>query len=247
MLASVHLLDGGVRTTIRCLRRTPTPADTPGLRSARTVIAAPLGGSITSPQPGRFGLIAFWDDAAALDEFLAGHPLAEALAGGWWVRLEPLRAVPVASGHFPGVPDGLPTAAAVDHDGPTAVLTIGRLRVNRTVTFLRTSSRAEKQVASAPGVLWATGLANVARRVVSTFSLWQSGAAMRAYATSTSGHAAAISSERGRSFHHAGSFVRLRPHAASGSLPGRNPLPEEVTAFLNHGGPAWEAQSPSVG
>ncbi len=247
MLASVHLLDGGVRTTLRCLRRTPTPTGTPGLRDARTVIAAPLGGPIPSPQLGRVGLVAFWDAAAALDEFLATHPLAEALSDGWSVRLEPLRAVPVASGHFPGVPDDLPTAATVDHDGPTAVLTIARLRAHRAVTFLRTSSRAEKQVADAPDVLWATGLANVPRRVVSTFSLWRTGAAMRAYATSTSGHAAAISSERGRSFHHAGSFIRFRPHTASGSLPGRNPLPEEVTACVNHGGAAWEAQSPSVG
>ncbi|MGH9230805.1 MAG: spheroidene monooxygenase [Acidimicrobiales bacterium] len=235
MLGSVHLLDGGVRTTVRCLRRAPTPSDTPGLRHARAVVAAPLGGSIAAPQPSRFGLIAFWDDAGALDQFLDTHPLAEVLAGGWSVRLEPLRAVPVASGHFPGVPDDLPTGPIIGHDGPTAVLTIGRLRVRRVVSFRRTSSRAERQVAEAPGVLWATGLANVPQRVVSTFSLWRTGTAMRAYATSTSGHSEAIRTERSRSFHHAGSFIRFRPHAAGGVLPGRNPLPEGVTALVNHG------------
>jgi hypothetical protein len=239
MLASVHIVDGGLRTSVRCLRRTPTSGETPGLLDARGVVAAPLEqGPIAVPQPGRFGLVAFWEDGAALDEFVGAHPLAEVLAGGWSVRLEPVRAVPVTDGHFPGVPDDLPTAPEVAHDGPTAVLTIGQLRAVRTIRFLRTSRRAERQVADAPGVLWATGLANPARRVVSTFSLWRTGTAMRAYATSTTGHTAAMRSERRRSFHHAGSFVRFRPYGASGVLAGRNPLSDQVTAAVNRGADA---------
>uniref|UniRef100_UPI00286C808A hypothetical protein n=1 Tax=Phenylobacterium sp. TaxID=1871053 RepID=UPI00286C808A len=37
------------------------------------------------------GLVAFWDDEAALDAFLATAPLAQRLAGGSMVRLTPLR------------------------------------------------------------------------------------------------------------------------------------------------------------
>lgn len=233
MLGSVHLVDGGVRSSARWLRRTPVADDTPGLRHAQTVIAAPLGGGPPAPQPGRFGLVAFWDDEASLDRFLETDPMAEVLAGGWGVRLDPLRAVPVASSHFPGVPDDLPTTATDAGHGPVAVLTIGRLRLRRAPTFFRTSARAERQVTDASGVLWATGLANVTQRVVSTFSLWRSAAEMRDYAISAGRHADAIRSENRRSFHHAGSFVRFRPRVASGSLAGRNPLPAEVAHLVD--------------
>ncbi len=233
MLVSVHLVDGGIRSTFQALRRTPAPGDCPGLRNASALIAAPLGGVVPSPQPGRLGLVAFWDDERALDGFLGTHPLAESLTGGWCIRLEPVRAVPVAGGPWPGLPDDLPVGSVVPSDEPTAVLTIGRLRLNRTVDFLRTSAQAEKQVASSPGLLWATGLANLTQHVVATFSLWETGEQMRAYATTTTGHRGALRREGERSFHHVASFIRLRPLAAMGGLDGRNPLRDTVTAILN--------------
>src|SRR5918997_508170 len=233
MLGSVHLVDGGVRSSTRWLRGAPAVGDTAGLRHAQMVVAAPLGGRPPAAQLGRFGLVAFWDDEGSLDRFLETHPMAGALAGGWSVRLDPLRAVPVASSHFPGVPDDLPGAVSADDQGPVAVLTIGRLRLWRAPTFFRTSSRAERQAIDAAGLLWGTGLANVTQRVVSTFSLWRSVPEMRDYAASPGRHADAIRAETERSFHHAGSFVRFRPRAAQGSLSGRNPLPAEVALAVN--------------
>ena len=56
-----------------------------------------LGADLTprlapAPRPGRVGLVAAWEDDAALERFLAADRLARALAGGWHVRLAPLRA-----------------------------------------------------------------------------------------------------------------------------------------------------------
>jgi hypothetical protein len=222
-----------VRSSVKALRRPPTPADTQGLAGAHVVVAAPLGATPPTPQPGRFGLVAFWEDEPSLDAFLTTHPLAEELAEGWSVRLDPLRAVSVAGGHWPGIPDHLPADPTLGGDGPAVVLTIGRLRLPRIVPFLRASRRAEKQVLDAPGLLWGTGFANLTQHLVSTFSLWESGAQTHAYASSSSGHTSAMSNEKSRSFHHVGSFVRFRPYAARGSLAGRNPLPEAVAAKLN--------------
>lgn len=232
MIATVHLADGGVPSTLRSLGRAPQPGVVPGLREARALVAAPLGGRPPRPQLGRLGLVAFWDDDAAADAFLAGdHPLVERLSGGWSARLEPLRAVPEVGGHFPGVPTDLPSGRDDGQsDGPVAVLTIGHLRRGRTLPFLRASSRAERAVVGAPGLLWATGFANVAQSVVATLSLWASSGEPHAYATSADGHTRAMREDRQRTFHHAGSFVRFRPYAVSGSLGGRNPLADGVLA-----------------
>jgi hypothetical protein len=172
MLASVHLVDGSVRSTVTALLRTPKPGAVAGLRDARTLVAAPLGGTPPSPQLGRHALIAMWDDEAALDAFLATHPYARDLGDGFQARLEPIRAVPIAERTWPGLPPDLPRGLVVDPGGPTAVVTIGKLRVSRAVPFFQASARAERHVVGAPGLLWATGLANVVDRVVSTFSLW---------------------------------------------------------------------------
>ena len=220
MIASVHIADVGAGATVRRLWRTPK---WPGLRHANLAITAPLGGPIRpSPQLGRLALVASWDDDDALDRFLGGHPMASALAGGWHVRLEPLR----AWGSWPGLPDDLPRRRDVDHDGPAAVLTLGRLRLTQAPRFLRTSNRAENSVRAAPGLVWATGMARPP--FVSTCSLWESTEALSAYAYDTAdpAHPDAIAADRAKPFHHEEAFIRFRPYASQGSLAGRNPLAE---------------------
>src|SRR2546430_2730232 len=106
MIASVHIADVGVRRALNVLRKAPKAASTPGLRKANVAVAAPLRESgLSAPQFGRVALIAFWDTDDALERFERDDPLARALAGGWHVRLEPLR----AWGSWPGVPNDLPT------------------------------------------------------------------------------------------------------------------------------------------
>src|SRR4051812_31289169 len=100
MIASVHLADVGARAVPGLLRRRPRAL--PGLRWATVTVAAPLGPRLLpAPQLGRIGLIAAWDDDAALDAFQADDPLAARLAAGWHARLEPMRAF----GAWPELPD----------------------------------------------------------------------------------------------------------------------------------------------
>ncbi|MSO79333.1 MAG: spheroidene monooxygenase [Acidimicrobiia bacterium] len=223
MIASVHIADISRRAALRVLRKAPTAATVPGLRFANNALAAPLSGSLlAAPQFGRAGLVAFWDDEASLDHFLAEHPTARALADGWRVRLEPLR----IHGSWPGVPDDLPRSRTVDHVGPAAVLTLGRLKFNRALAFLRTSAKAEGAVVNAPGMRWATGLAKPP--FVCTCSLWESDDAVRAYAYSDAPpeHSNAIATDRAKGFHKQSAFIRFRPYGSEGKLDGKNPLPE---------------------
>jgi hypothetical protein len=226
MIASVHLADIGRRGALASALRTPRPDRVPGLRHANVALAGSLGGSVVpSPDFGRMGLVAFWDDDEALDRFLSDHPLAAKLAGGWSVRLAPRR----ASGTWPGLSADVPADAPLEDD-PAAVLTLGRLRLTQTVRFLRTSARAEAAVLDAEGLIWATGLARPP--FVCTFSLWRSSRdlATYAYGREQPAHAAAIAAHAAKSFHHESAFIRFRPLASAGSLRGRNPLGEHWTS-----------------
>jgi hypothetical protein len=227
VIASVHIADVSRGAALGVLRKAPKPATTPGLRHANVALTAPLSGSVRpKPDFGRVGLVAFWDDETALDRFLAEDPMARPLADGWRLRLAPLR----IHGSWPGVPDDLPRSRSVEHDGPAAVLTLGRVRASRIVPFFRTSAKAEGAVLDAPGLIWTTGLAKPP--FVSTCSLWESSDALSAYAYGGTmpEHPAAIAADKANGFHHQSAFIRFRPYGSEGKLDGRNPLAEKWMA-----------------
>lgn len=221
MIVSVHIVDVGLSRMPTALRRKPRREAIPGLLYAETTVTAEQAGSGLPLCPGRFGLIAAWDDGGALDDFLRGdHQLAGSLAAGWHVRLEPLR----ISGAWPAIP-GLPDRQlAIEDDEPVAVLTLGRPRLTRLRPFLRSAGPAEVEIVKAPGLLASIGLARPPR-LVSTFSLWRSAAAMRDYSYREGGaHMAAVQTDRERPFHHESAFIRFRPYRSEGEWEGRDPL-----------------------
>jgi hypothetical protein len=228
MFVSVHIVDVGPSQMPTALRRKPHPEAVPGLLYAETTVTAPQGGGGRLPFfPGRFGLIAAWEKDDALDDFLrSDHPIAGRLVAGWHARLEPLR----VSGAWPAMP-GLPERQlAVADEEPVAVLTLGRPRLTRLRPFLRSAGAAEAEVAEAPGLLASIGLARPPR-LVSTFSLWGSAAAMREYSYRNNGtHMAAVKADRERPFHHESAFIRFRPYASVGSWDGRDPLVDEAVS-----------------
>jgi hypothetical protein len=218
MVLSVHLADVGLRAAPGVLRRKPPRSKVAGLRYAEVTTLAPLGaGLLPTPRFNRVGLIAAWEDDAALDEFSATHPLAAQLAGGWQVRLQPLHVYGAWAG-LPGLPaQELPAG----EEEPVAVLTLGRLRLRRVRPFLRASAAAEGEAIADPGLLASTGLARPPR-MVATFSLWRNVAAMREYARGRAGgaHPAATKAHRADPFHHESAFVRFRPYASQGNWNG---------------------------
>ncbi len=226
MIVSVHLADVGRLNAQRLLLRQLDAAKVPGMSYSELVFAARLGSRsanrIPRPQPGRIGLIAAWEDDAALDRFLSQYPFAERLAGGWHSRLEPLRCF----GSWAGM-SGLPAKELpVEDDEPVAALTLGRLRIRRTVPFLRSAAPAEHDAVENPDVLAATGFGRFTPpRLVSTFSIWRSAAAMREYAFGKDGsHQAAVRVDRAKPFHSESAFIRFRPYLSQGQWDGRNPL-----------------------
>jgi len=222
MIVTVHLADVGPLKAQLLLFQRLDPAAVPGMTYAEPTMTGPLGKRPPRPQLGRLGLIAAWDDDAAIDRFLADHPFGRQVAGGWHARLEPRRCF----GSWAGMP-GLPKKELpMDDDQPAAALTLGRLRVLRTRPFLKASAPAERDVVGNPAVAAVTGLTRPARpRLVSTFSVWRSAGAMREYAFGKDGpHQAAVRADRARPFQHEQAFVRFRPYASHGLWDGRDPL-----------------------
>ncbi|HEX4305935.1 MAG TPA: hypothetical protein VHZ54_07870 [Solirubrobacterales bacterium] len=221
MIASVHLAETGARGGLRAYRSAPDPTRVAGLTYAETVLTAPLGaGVLPKPTLAEVGLIAGWEDDEHLDRFLADPAMAGPLASGWHVRMRPVRVF----GAWPAMP-GLPDEPIpVEDTEPVVVLTLGRPRLTRLHSFLPTSARAEAALDGVPGLLASTGLAHPPR-LVSTFSVWESAAAMRAYAHHDAGaHTAAVRRDREVGFHHESAFIRFRPYRSAGSWAGRDPL-----------------------
>lgn len=228
MIASFHIADVGKLAGLRLLRLRPSRRDVPGLHYGVLAVTAPLSEHLLPrPDAGRVALIAASDDDDALDRFLATHPLAQVLAGGWRTRLQATHIF----GAWPSL-DGLvgeqsPMAA----DEPAAALTIGRLRFSQAPRFLKAGAAAERLAVRDRSMLRGTGLARPPG-LVATFSLWQSTGAMRAYAGGPSGseHRDAVKAHAERPFHHASAFIRFRPYGAEGEWDGENPLPDAQPA-----------------
>jgi len=227
VVASVQLADVGTLTALRLLRSAPRPGSIDGLRHANVAAATPLRAA-GAPRPSlrRLALLAFWDSDDDLDRFLAQHPLAATLAGGWHARLEPLRAF----GTWPGLPDDLSRERATDYTGPALVLTLGRVRLTQVLRFLRTSLAAEAAARTAGGMVWGTALARPP--FVATCSLWEStrDLATYAYGARQAAHPDAIDADAAKPFHHQSAFIRFQPYTVVGSLTGKNPLPEHGLA-----------------
>jgi hypothetical protein len=226
MLVSVHIADISPRDLLKA-QRAPKAKTTPGLRDAHVASCAQLGGSVfPTPKPTRAGLIAFWDDDASLDAFLASSALARLLEPGFRVRLAPLR----AHGTWPGLDADIAESRAVPHEGAAAVVTIARTKWSRLPAFFKASHRAERAVVNAPGLIWATGLGKPP--FFATFSLWESTRALSTYAYGTRdpGHPDAMAVNDAKPFHHQSAFIRFRPYDAHGALDGKNALRFPVAA-----------------
>ncbi|MFE7540304.1 spheroidene monooxygenase [Streptomyces platensis] len=222
MIVSVHLADVGVRAVRSVLRERPRPGETPGLRYAETTLTGAIAAGLPKVRPGRAALLSAWDDDAALDRFLAEAPLARRLAGGWHVRLRPLR----FSGSWGAMPVEIePGVAHDEEDGPVAVLTLGQLRLRRALPFLRANSRAAGRAADDPAMTASVALARPPR-FVGTFSLWQSASAMQryAYGSAQPEHKNVITDHQAKPFHHEAGFLRCRPYGAQGTLDGQEPV-----------------------
>ena len=234
MLFSAHVADTGRLKALR--RKTPKPADAPGLRSARTATCAPFTpGVLPRPQLSREAMVACWEDEESLDRFLSAHPTGQAFAAGWHVRMELLRGV----GVWPGLDDTiaeLKPSVATKPSGASIAVTIGTAYLRRVVPFIRVNSGLEDQFLDTPSGIWGTAMTNLPQRLVATLTIWDTPQAAADYMASGA-HGAAVATHydpvkdpTGHTFVTGGGFFGFRPLSTAGSLDGKNPLPADLLA-----------------
>jgi hypothetical protein len=114
----------------------------------------------------------------------------------------------------------LAIAAGVPADGPVAALTRASIRPGRAMAFWRKAPPAEVSLAAAAGCRLAVGLGEAPLLRQATFSVWESVAAMDAYAR-TGAHLDAIRASHAGNYFSESMFVRFAPVAIDGTWKGR--------------------------
>lgn len=224
MLARLQIADIGFRSVLRL--KAPRPDEVSGLLDARVGLMARFTDSII-PDPvfGRAMALSFWEDDAALDAYEAsGAGATSALAGGWSLRMEPMR----GHGAWPGFPAGVDDHS--DYTGPIVVTTIGLLRIRRSMAWQRASNKVQKQFLDAQGVIWAMG-ATRPPYFAATVTVWESAAAAASFAREPNeAHFNAMGNNARDPYMRQELFARFRPLSSAGQLGPRPALAESWLA-----------------
>jgi quinol monooxygenase YgiN len=146
--------------------------------------------TVRDADPRHWGLLATWESAAAADAFELS-PVATAWDCVANERLR-VRMRPLASrGRWSGrTPFGDPTPKR--YEGAVASITRARIRPSKAVTFWRAVKPVSADLQRAEGLRFAFGIGEAPIGLQGTFSVWDSGAALREFAHRRSPHIAAI-------------------------------------------------------
>ena len=214
----------GVPRALLRMGRDRTPVRrTPGLRFAK-LLGTGDGRTFTvrDADPHRWGLLATWTSAAAARDFEEHSPVARAWARlaveQWRVDLRPVASRGTWSGRRP-FGDPVPKRS----DGPVAALTRARLRPAAAAGFWRAVPPVSADLRDRPGLRAAVGIGEAPLGLQGTFSLWESGAAVREFARGDA-HAEVVSRTEPERWYAEELFARFDVVGSAGTLDGTDPL-----------------------
>ena len=180
--------------------------------------------TVRDADPRHWAVLACWSDQRAVDAFERSAAVrrwderaADTAAGGERMRvlMRPL----ASKGRWSGrEPFGDPTPQP--YHGPVAAVTRARLRARRAVAFWRAVPPVSARLRDSPGLRLALGIGESPLGLQGTFSLWESPAALRAFAYGSAEHRNAIARTAAVGWYREELFARLSVLDAQGSLGG---------------------------
>jgi quinol monooxygenase YgiN len=202
----------------------PGLAGTPGLRFAK-LLGTGDGRTfdLRDADPCTWGLLAVWEDAAALAGFERRSPVARAWARAaedrWRADLVPVTSRGRWSGRDPFTPTG-----PVRTEGTVAAITRARLRPRLARTFRRAVPPVVADLHADPGVLLSVGIGEAPVGLQGTFSMWESASALRDFAYRRSPHTEVVRRTAAVGWYAEELFARFAVLQTTGTLWGGDPV-----------------------
>ena len=220
----------------RPLRRTP------GLEFFK-LVGTGNGDTFTlrDADPCRWGIIAAWSDADAAAAFEHASPTLRA-----WRRiateqfrldLQPLR----ASGTWAGRSPFTPRSTAGAEAGPVAALTRARIRWRQARRFWASVPPVSAELRGQPGLRLRLGFGEAPIGLQGTLSLWDSAAALNAFAYQGAAHREAIRRTTELRWYREELFARFAVTGWAGTVGGVDPLATRAATAAPGIGPARRA------
>jgi len=189
-----------------------------GLRFFKVLGSGHEGGFGLRPSPTRQGLFCVFDNAAAADTFIEGHPLVERYRDHAREFFSVSLHTYSCRGSWSGL--SLPPITTTPLQGPIAALTRASIKPAQATAFWRKAPSAQADLAHAEGCLLATGLGEAPLLRQATFSLWAGVDDMDRYAR-TGAHLDAIKAAHRHGFFSESMFARFVPVGMRGVYKGR--------------------------
>lgn len=191
----------------------------PGLRWVRALGSGHEGGFGLRPSASRQGVFAVFGDEGAADAFIRQSPLLQRLQD----RSREWGLLKLQAWQVRGQWGGQSLACATQPPAlalPVAALTRASVRPSRAAGFWRHAPSSQADLAAATGCRLAVGLGEAPVLRQATFSLWDSVAAMDAYARGGA-HLAAIRAAGREGYFSESMFVRFVPRLLRGRWKGQ--------------------------
>jgi hypothetical protein len=203
----------------------------PGLRFWKLLGSGRDHGFSLRPDPSRYGLLTVWDELETAERFMSRSRLMRAYrrhaSETWTVWLRPLRSHGAWDGADPFAwddPSAGPRAGAKRAGGPIAVLTRATIRPAKARSFWTHVGPTSSSLATADGVLAATGLGEFQVLRQATFSLWRDEGSVKRFAYEQAAHRDVVARTRSERWYAEELFARFEPFASEGAWFGRDPL-----------------------
>ena len=227
-LVTVHLWTVPRRAVPKALLRMGLDRNavrrTPGVRFAK-MLGTGDGRTFTArdADPLRWGLLATWTDGESARTFEQASPVARA----WRALAEETFRIDLrptaARGQWSGrEPFGDPTP--VREDGPVAAITRARLTPRKAARFWSAVPPVSEDLHRSPGLRAALGIGEAPLGLQGTFSLWDSGAALRDFAHRGAPHVDVVRRTEQERWYAEELFARFAVLGSEGTLDGRDPL-----------------------